>query len=47
MKKGWIIAIAIVAVLVIWFATGYNSLVKQEEGREILKAIKPGTYVMN
>ena len=32
MKKGWIIAIAIVAVLVIWFATGYNSLVKQEEG---------------
>ena len=32
MKIGWIIAIAIVAVLVIWFATGYNSLVKQEEG---------------
>lgn len=32
MKKGWIVVIAIVAVLVIWFATGYNSLVKQEEG---------------
>lgn len=32
MKKGWIVIIAIVAVLVIWFATGYNSLVKHEEG---------------
>ncbi|HIW98079.1 MAG TPA: LemA family protein [Candidatus Tidjanibacter gallistercoris] len=32
MKKGWIIVIAVVAVLVIWFATGYNSLVKLEEG---------------
>lgn len=31
MKKGWIVVIAIVAVLVIWFATGYNSLVKQQE----------------
>ncbi len=31
MKKGWIIVIAIVAVIVIWFAGGYNSLVKQEE----------------
>lgn len=31
MKKGWIVVIAIVAVLVIWFAGSYNSLVKKEE----------------
>lgn len=32
MKKGWIVVIAIVAVAAIWLATGYNSLVKEEEG---------------
>ncbi len=32
MKKGWIVIIAIVAIVVIWGVSGYNSLVKQEEG---------------
>lgn len=32
MKKGWIVVIAIVAIVVIWGVSGYNSLVKQEEG---------------
>ena len=31
MKKGWIIVIAIAAAMGIWFARGYNSLVKQDE----------------
>lgn len=31
MKKGWIVVVAIVAILVIWFASGYNSLVKKDE----------------
>ncbi len=32
MKKGWIVIIAIVAIVAIWGVSGYNSLVKQEEG---------------
>lgn len=31
MKKTWIIILAIVAVLVIWCVSTYNSLVTQEE----------------
>jgi len=32
MKKGWIIVIAAVVLIGIWMASGYNSLVRQEEG---------------
>lgn len=32
MKKGWIIVIAAVALIGIWMASGYNKLVRQEEG---------------
>ena len=31
MKKGWIVAVAAVAVIAIWMGSGYNSLVKDEE----------------
>ena len=31
MKKGWILAIAVIAVIAIWMGSGYNSLVKDEE----------------
>ncbi len=32
MKKGWIIVIAAVVLIGIWMASGYNKLVRQEEG---------------
>lgn len=32
MKKGWIIVIAAIVLIGIWMASGYNSLVRQEEG---------------
>lgn len=32
MKKGWIILIAVIAILAIWGISSYNSLVRQEEG---------------
>lgn len=32
MKKGWIIALVVVGILLIWAISGYNSLISAEEG---------------